>query len=61
MSAPGVSNLAAKLFAHDPMMTVQQVITLIEESADANPNHPNILRINPLETFARLEKYRKKP
>ena len=56
MAAPGVSNLAAKLFAYDPMMTVQQVITLIEESADAHPNHPNILRINPLETFARLNR-----
>jgi subtilisin family serine protease len=35
MASPGVTNLAAKLFAVDPDLTPQQVISLIKDGATA--------------------------
>jgi len=36
MAAPGVVNLAAKLFALDPSLTPEEAISLIEKGADAS-------------------------
>ena len=49
------ANLAAKLLALKPTLTPSQAIALIERGADAHPDHPQILRINPRATIALLD------
>ena len=48
MASPNVLNLAAKLFTLDPARTPTDVRALIEDGADPNPKHPEIMLINPL-------------
>ncbi len=50
MASPNVCNLAAKLFTVNPDLSPEKVISLIEENADPNKDHPNILLINPKKT-----------
>jgi subtilisin family serine protease len=47
MSAPAVTNLAAKLISRALALTPVQVVDLIERGADAHPENGDILRINP--------------
>lgn len=47
MASPNVLNLAAKLFTLDPARTPTDVRALIEDGADPNPKHPEIMLINP--------------
>ncbi len=47
MASPNVCNLAAKLMTIDPGLTPTKIVELIEKGADANPEHPEIKRINP--------------
>ncbi len=50
MASPNVCNLAAKLFTVKPELSPEEVVSLIEEGADPNKDHPNILLINPKKT-----------
>lgn len=47
MASPNVCNLAAKLVARDPDLTPPEIILLIEQGAEQNPDYPDILRVNP--------------
>jgi subtilisin family serine protease len=47
MSAPAVSNLAAKLIGLKPSLTPAQLVELIEAGADAHPENAEILLLNP--------------
>ncbi len=51
MASPNVCNLAAKLFTIKPELSPEEVVSLIEENADPNEDHPNILLINPKKTM----------
>jgi subtilisin family serine protease len=51
MASPNVCNLAAKLITVDPTLTPTQVKEMIVKGADAHPDHPEILRINPKNTL----------
>ncbi len=46
-AAPQMSNLAAKLFALNPKLTVAQVIKLIQDGADASAADNRLKLINP--------------
>jgi subtilisin family serine protease len=46
-AAPQVANLAAKLFALDPKLTVAQVVKLIQDGADASAADNRLKLINP--------------
>jgi hypothetical protein len=46
MASPNVCNLAAKLIARKPELKPAEVVLLIEQGADAHPDHPAILRMN---------------
>jgi subtilisin family serine protease len=46
-AAPGVANLAAKLFALNPKLTVAQVVKLIQDGADASEADRRLKLINP--------------
>ncbi|RKZ18653.1 hypothetical protein DRQ50_03725 [bacterium] len=50
MASPNVCNAAAKLFTLDPSLTAAQVRQLIEEGADPNADHPEILLLNTKES-----------
>lgn len=54
MSAPNVTNLAAKLFALDPDLTPQEVITLIEMGVDVTADGRRYL-INPAKSIQLLQ------
>jgi hypothetical protein len=47
MSSPNVLNLAAKLFALDPSLTVSEVIDLMKRGATPAEADPSMLLINP--------------
>jgi len=47
MASPNVCNTAAKLFTLDPALDAVQVRGLIEQGADPNADHPDILLLNP--------------
>ncbi|MFN2370746.1 MAG: S8 family serine peptidase [Candidatus Krumholzibacteriia bacterium] len=47
MASPNVVNLAAKLFTLDPSLTAARARALIEQGAEPNPKHPEIMLINP--------------
>jgi len=55
MASPNVANLAGKLFALDPALTPEQVITLIRQGADASADGRRHL-INPKASVALLQK-----
>ncbi|HEY9405344.1 MAG TPA: S8 family serine peptidase, partial [Pyrinomonadaceae bacterium] len=46
-AAPQTSNLAAKLFALKPKLTVAEVIKLIQNGADASESDNRLMLINP--------------
>jgi subtilisin family serine protease len=47
MASPNVCNTAAKLFTLEPELTPAEARELIEKGADPNPDHPEILLLNP--------------
>jgi subtilisin family serine protease len=55
MASPNVVNLAAKLIALDPSLTVEQTIALIKQGAEASPDG-RLHLINPKTSVALLEK-----
>jgi hypothetical protein len=55
MASPNVCNLAAKLITINPELTPTEVVALIEEGADPNKDHPDILLINPKNTVAMVK------
>ena len=56
MAAPQVANLAGKLLAINPQLTVAQLVKLITETADPMPgNNPGRVLINPKAAVTRLE------
>ena len=55
MASPNVCNTAAKLFTLDPSLTAVQVRELIEQGADPNADHPDILLLNPMESVKLLK------
>jgi len=55
MSAPAVTNLAAKLFAIDPALTPEKVIDLIKNGADRSTDG-RLLLINPKKTIGLIAK-----
>ena len=57
MSAPQITNLAAKLFAVDPQLDPSAVIGLIEDGADPSQGDQNFMLINPQQSvhMARTE------
>ncbi len=59
MASPQASNLAAKLFALEPSLTPAEVVDLIRKGADTSPDG-RFLLMNPKQTVALLEEYRKK-
>jgi len=46
MASPNVCNLAAKLITRKPELKPSEVVYIIEQGADAHPDHPDILRMN---------------
>lgn len=54
VAAPQVTNLAAKLLAVDPSLSVEEVVQLIISGADRSPDD-RFLLINPKRSFALLE------
>jgi subtilisin family serine protease len=55
MSSPQVANLAAKLIALDPQLTVSETIALIRKGATPMPGHPGKFIINPAATVKLIE------
>ncbi|MBE0567955.1 MAG: S8 family serine peptidase [Krumholzibacteria bacterium] len=47
MASPNVVNLAAKLFTVEPALSAARTRELIEQGADPNPKHPEIMLVNP--------------
>ncbi|MFO7609749.1 MAG: S8 family serine peptidase [Candidatus Krumholzibacteriia bacterium] len=47
MASPNVVNLAAKLFTLDPSLSAARARALIEQGAEPNPKHPEIMLIHP--------------
>ncbi|MEN8008593.1 MAG: S8 family serine peptidase [Candidatus Krumholzibacteriota bacterium] len=46
MASPNVCNLAGKLIARKPELKPAEIVLMIEQGADAHPDHPDILRMN---------------
>jgi len=46
MASPNVCNLAGKLITRKPDLKPAEVVLIIEQGADAHPDHPAILRMN---------------
>ncbi len=46
MASPNVCNLAAKLVTRKPDLKPAEIVLMIEQGADAHPDHPDILRMN---------------
>lgn len=59
MASPQASNLAAKLFALEPSLTPAEVVGLVKKGADTSPDG-RFLLMNPKQTVALLEEYKKK-
>jgi hypothetical protein len=55
MASPGVANLAAKLFALDPKLTPGDVIGLIKDGLEANPDDARIMLLNPKKSVELLK------
>lgn len=55
VAAPQVTNLAAKLLAVDPSLSVRDVVRLIIDGADKNPEG-RLLCINPVRSFVMMER-----
>ena len=54
MAAPQVTNLAGKLFAIDPRLTPERVVTLIKETSTKSDDQRRNL-MNPAEALKRLK------
>jgi hypothetical protein len=59
MAAPNVTNLAGKLLALDPMLTVEQLVSLIKQGAQRSADG-RINLINPKRSFELLQGMRAK-
>jgi subtilisin family serine protease len=55
MASPEVANLAAKLFAIDPKLTPGDVIGLIKDGLDQNPDDKRILLLDPKKSIESLK------
>jgi len=55
MASPNAANAAAKLITLRPSLQPAEVVKLIEQGADAHPDHPEILRLNPKRSAALLK------
>ncbi|MBL8151980.1 MAG: S8 family serine peptidase, partial [Blastocatellia bacterium] len=55
MASPQVANLAAKLLAVDPKLSVRDLIELIGKGSDPSTEDPNIKLINPKKTLGLLK------
>lgn len=55
MASPEVANLAAKLFALDPKLTVAEAIDLIKQGLEPNKTNPKILLLNPKKSIETLK------
>lgn len=55
MASPHVANLAAKIIALRPFITPQEVVTLIEQTADNLPENPALKLINPRKAIQQIK------